>query len=222
MATKKPTTKKETTEKVVVEKEEACKCEKCNCASNECLLKAMFYTLICIFVCAFISTIFVIILTINYYNNNKDTGNNNYANTSENGNGSGTGSGSTTSADYDVSRFTEINADQVVELFNGEEKSFIYIGRPTCGYCVKFLPAINQAIDELGFKAYYYNTNDLDEETYYKLAGLNDWMGENFGSTPMVIVVQGGKIVSAQDNGEGWVGYSDYDSFKAYLQGIGY
>lgn len=222
MATKKTNNKIETTNKVVAKKEEACKCEKCNCANNECLLKSIFYTLICIFVCAFISTIFIIILTINYYNNNKDNGNNTYEISDNSGNNDKTGSGNGQTADYDISRFTEINADQVVELFNGEEKSFIYIGRPTCGYCVKFLPSINKAIDELNFKAYYYNTDNLDEETYYKLAGLNDWMGENFGSTPMVIVVQGGKIVSAEDNGEGWVGYSEYESFKSYLQGLGY
>jgi len=220
MATKSTTTKKATV------KEEACKCENCNCANNECLLKAMFYTLICIFVCAFISTVFTIILTINYYNNNKDTRNTDYSNTSNSGNnGSGNGTSTNTGNDeteYDVSRFTEITAAQLIELWNGEEKSFIYIGRSTCGYCVKFLPYLNQAIDEFGIKAYYYNTDTLDEESYYAIAGLNEWMGNNFGATPMVIVVQGGDIVSAENNSQGWVGYADYDTFKAYLQGLGY
>ena len=47
-------------------------------------------------------------------------------------------------------------------------------------------------------------------------------MAENFGYTPMVIVVQNGQILSADESGEGWVGYAEYDSFKAYLQGLGY
>ena len=223
--TKKATNTKE--KKVVNKKEEIvakeekceCKCDDCKCGANECLLKSIFYTLICILVFAAISCVFTIILAVDYHNNGKNRNVNN--STSENGGNGGSNTG-TDEQEYDVSMFEEITAEQLINLYNGEEKALIYIGRPTCGYCVAFLPTLQQAQAELGYKTYYYDISNVTDADYEAITGLNDFMAENFGYTPMVIVVQNGQILSANGDGQGWVGYSDYDSFIAYLQGLGY
>ena len=197
-----------------------CKCDDCKCNSNECLLKSMFYTLICILVFTAITAVFTIIIAIDYHNNGK-TRNENSSSEKSNGNGTNTNTGND-EQEYDVSMFTEISAEELVNLYNGDEKALIYIGRPTCGYCVAFLPSLQQAQEELGYKTYYYDISNVTDEDYNNITGLNDFMANNFGYTPMVIVVQNGQILSADGSGEGWVGYSDYDTFKAYLQGLGY
>ena len=119
-----------------------CKCDDCKCNSNVWLLKSMFYTLISILVFSAITAVTTIIIAVDYHNNNKNT-NSNYS-TENNGNGTSTNNGNN-DQEYDVSMFTEITAEELINLYNGEEKALIYIGRPTCGYCVAFLPALQQA-----------------------------------------------------------------------------
>jgi predicted bacteriocin transport accessory protein len=215
-STKKVVNKKEE----IVAKEEKCECgcNDCKCGSTECLLKSIFYTLICILVFAAVSAVFTIILAVDYHNNGK---NRNYSTSTSTETGTNTNTG-TEDAEYDVSMFTEITAEQLINLYNGEEKSLIYIGRPTCGYCVAFLPTLQQAQTAFGYQTYYYDISNVTDADYDAITGLNEFMAENFGYTPMVIVVQGGQILSASGDGQGWVGYSDYDTFAAYLQGLGY
>ena len=195
-----------------------CKCDDCKCNSNEWLLKSIFYTLISILVFAAITAITTIIIAVDYHNNGK---NRNTNNSTQQGTGTSTNTG-TEDNEYDVSMFTEISAEELVNLFYSEEKSLIYIGRPTCGYCVAFLPSLQQAQKELGYQTYYYDISNVTDDQYNAITGLNDFMANNFGYTPMVIVVQGGQILSADGSGEGWVGYAEYDAFKSYLQALGY
>ena len=239
MAVKKATTKEKTTKAVKTVKAEdkvkavkveepvkaekcecECKCDNCKCNSNEWLLKSMFYTLISILVFVAITSVCTIILAVDYHNNGKNRNNNISAYSTEKGNEQN--NNGQVAQDYDVSMFTEINADELVNLYNGEEKSLIYIGRPTCGYCVAFLPSLQQAQEEFGYTTYYYDIDKITDEAYDAITGLNDFMANNFGYTPMVIVVQNGQILSADESGEGWVGYAEYDAFKSWLQGLGY
>ena len=192
-----------------------CGCD-CKCNSNEWLLKSMFYTLISILVFVAITAICMIILTVDYHNNGKNRNNSISTYSTEEKNNENN------AQDYDVSMFQEITVDDLVNLYNGEEKSLIYIGRPTCGYCVAFLPSLQQAQKDFGYQTYYYDIDKVTDEAYATITGLNDFMANNFGYTPMVIVVQNGQILSADGSGEGWVGYAEYDAFKAYLQGLGY
>lgn len=198
--------------------EKKCECSNCTCENEPNYLKYIFYTLVSIFVCVLISTIFVIIIAVDNDNENKNnnTSLNSYANTENTGNGSNNG-GEIVNPEYDTSMFEEINASKFIELFNGSEQSLIYIGRPGCGYCVQFLPSLQKAQDEFGYKTYYLDIDTITDEEYYEISGLNEFLENNFGFTPMVLVVQNGQIA-----GEGWVGYNEYDAFKTYLESIGY
>ena len=211
-------TKKVAVKEVKEVKETKCDCN-CNCECNNAELvnyvKYSFYALVCIFVCVLISTVFVIILAVG--DDKKETKSTTKNTVTTNNNGSGE-----EDAEYDVSMFTQITAQELINLYNGSEKSVIYIGRATCGYCVKFLPALQKAQDELGYKTYYYDISTITSDEYYEIIALNDFLNNNFGSTPMVIVVQNGQILSANNDNQGWVGYAEYDTFKAYMQGLGY
>ena len=211
-------TKKEEVKEV---KEEKCNCG-CNCGENNKELteyvKYTFYTLVCILVCALVSTIFIIILAVD---NDKDS-NKNTSTSTKTTTQTGTQTGTQTTSDYDVSMFVEINKDQLINLYNGSEKSVIYIGRATCGYCVKFLPSLQRAQAEFGYQTYYYDIDKLTADDYYEIVALNLFLEENFGSTPMVLVVQNGQILSANNDNTGWVGYAEYDQFEQYLKNLGF
>lgn len=121
--------------------------------------------------------------------------------------------------DYDVSMFKEVTMDQVIDLFDSKEAKVIYIGRATCGYCVKFLPVLQQAQKEYGYQTYYYDMDKLTSEDRDKIVKKDNedgFLEENFTATPMVLVVKDGKLIGP------WVGYSEYDSFAQFLEKYGF
>ncbi len=121
----------------------------------------------------------------------------------------------TGNTEYDVSMFDSVDLEQTIKLFDSEETQIIYIGRSTCGYCVKFLPVLQKAQKEFGYKTKYLDITTITttEQQNALLAKDNDesFLATNFGSTPMVILVKDGKLV------KGWVGYSEYDEFAKFL-----
>ena len=117
---------------------------------------------------------------------------------------------------YDVSIFKSITSSEFVDAFNGDEKQIIYMGRPTCGYCVKFLPNLQKAQEELKYETLYLDVSAVDESGVEEIRGLDQFFEENYGSTPIVVIVEKGKVVDYL------VGYTDYDTLKEFLEKNGY
>ena len=114
--------------------------------------------------------------------------------------------------EYNVSNFREVNADEFVEEFKKDEYHLFYLGRPTCGYCVKFVPVLNAVQDLYDFKTLYFDISKYGEEDANKIINLNEsfFTGDNtsYGYTPMMLIVKNGEIVDHQ------VGYSDQSTFE--------
>lgn len=119
--------------------------------------------------------------------------------------------------EYDASMFKQVTPDEFVEAFKGSETQVIYIGRPTCSYCAAFLPTLQQAQKDYNYTTLYLNIDEVDSSEISKITGLDEWLNTYYGTTPLVIVVKDGKI-----QGEGWVGYAEYDTFAAYLENLGF
>lgn len=124
--------------------------------------------------------------------------------------------------EYDVSMFTKIDTDKFIDLYNKDEKSLIYLGRSTCGYCVKFLPNLQKAQKEYGYKTYYLDITTVNDKGVKKIQKLDSFLKDNYGYTPMVLVVKDGKILNkAVDNYEG-IGYTEYKTFEKFLKKLDY
>ena len=117
----------------------------------------------------------------------------------------------TENTEYDVSMFKQIDVDGLKEAFDSEEAKVVYLGRATCGYCVQFLPVIQKAQDEFGYKTLYIDITTIDEDGAKEIQGMDSFLEENYGTTPLVIIVKDGKLV------KGHVGYAEYDEFAKYL-----
>ena len=130
--------------------------------------------------------------------------------------------------DYDVSMFKEIKASELKK--NTNDLSVVYIGRSTCSWCAAFLPRLWEAQEEYGYKTLYIDiakimdfTNNgeiLDQKAYnimINLTGKNyeTYVKDNFGATPMILIMKNNKIVGAQ------TGYSEYEEFKKVLNEAG-
>lgn len=132
--------------------------------------------------------------------------------------------------EYDVSSFTAIDETGFMETVDESSLQVIYLGRATCGYCVQFLPTMIEAQDQLEYTTNYVDITTVDTTSadYTKMTTMiNDmtdtfnkehsYTGENayeylYGYTPMIVIAKDGKIVDI------WVGYSDYDTFAAWLK----
>ena len=130
--------------------------------------------------------------------------------------------------DYDVSMFNEIEAKDVKSKTKNKLQ-VIYIGRETCGWCAAFLPNLWDAQDEFGFTTLYIdiakiidfeNGEVIDQNSFDILnaltgEGYEEYMSENFGATPMILIMKDNKIVGAH------TGYSEYETFKTTLKDAG-
>lgn len=118
--------------------------------------------------------------------------------------------------EYDISMFNEITTDDLSKVASSSEPQVIYIGRSTCGYCVAFLPTLQKAQSEYGYTTQYLDITKIttEEQQNALLAYDNDSkiLSDNFGSTPMVLIVKDGKLVN------GTVGYEEYDTFADFLE----
>ena len=50
----------------------------------------------------------------------------------------------------DVSQFVETTAEKVEALIGEGKEVVLFVGRPTCPYCRRFAPKMNEAREELG------------------------------------------------------------------------
>ena len=122
-----------------------------------------------------------------------------------------------TNTKYDVSSFKEISYDEFMDKYKNDEKSLIYIGRSTCIHCINFVPILKQAQNEYDYITYYLDISKISEKQTSEIMKLDKFLDENFGMTPMVIVVSNGII----ENGS-WLGEASYESFVEFLQKAGY
>ena len=126
---------------------------------------------------------------------------------------SGTGTDTTeteSNSEYDVSKFTEIKAQDIEDLSKGKT-ILVYIGRSTCGYCVQFVPVLKEVQEKHSYTTYYIdiakildytNGGTLDEKANKIMQNLatteeqkdvmNDW-----GATPMTLVIKNNKVVDS-------------------------
>ncbi len=190
------------------------KCE-CNCGCN-CEKKLNYI----IYLTAAILALVVILLGIVISNNNS-TSSSPENNESE-------------ESSYDVSMFEELTTTDAIAKINKDKKVLVYIGRANCGYCVKFLPNLQKAQKEFGYKTVYVDLTKVsgaDQEEWAKFGGAAKGYDETcvepenatittkcgkLGLTPQVLIFENGKL-----KGD-WVGYSEYNEFVSFLAENGY
>lgn len=108
------------------------------------------------------------------------------------------------------------NADinEWVETTKGDEPVITIIGLTYCQYCQKYNPIINQIASEKGYKLYWFDADNYDEESFNTLTSTYEISYE--GSSPYTLVTKGGEVV-----GEHVEGYMDETDTKSFLSDLG-
>ena len=88
----------------------------------------------------------------------------------------------------------------------------VYIGRSTCGYCVQFVPVLKEVQEKHSYKTYYIDiakildytggSGALDNEannimSKFAANEANKNVMDDWGATPMTLVIKDNKIVDA-------------------------
>lgn len=118
-------------------------------------------------------------------------------------------------ADYDVSEFDTLTTTELDEKIKAGGTQVVYIGRSTCGYCVKFVPVMKEVQKDLDFKTIYVDLEQMSNDDAETLFAYDDYIKENFGYTPMVLVFRDGSFV------KGTVGYTEAEDYTAFLNEAG-
>lgn len=89
--------------------------------------------------------------------------------------------------------FIEINIDEYLNKYNGEERTLILVGRPTCHYCQIAEPILHNIAYKYDLNINYLNTDNFEEDGAKRFIESNERFSNGFG-TPMLLVVSNGEI----------------------------
>ena len=116
--------------------------------------------------------------------------------------------------------FHSVTAETLKDETAKEDLQIVYIGRSTCGFCVQFLPILQQAQKDYDYETLYLDittvktTEQLDR--ILELDNESGFLDKNFGSTPMVLLMKNSEIVDTS------VGYKEYSEYSEWLEKNGF
>lgn len=105
--------------------------------------------------------------------------------------------------------FNDIDVDEYLDLYEGDEKAIVLFSRPTCGYCQIAEPILNHIAYQYDLVINHINTDEMSSDDSTKLLESDDYFSDGFG-TPLLVVVAKGEIV---DVVSGLVDTASYVSF---------
>lgn len=111
--------------------------------------------------------------------------------------------------------FIEINIDDYLNKYNGEEKSLVLIARPTCHYCQIAEPILHNIAYKYNIDINYLNTDNFQEGDSQKLINSDEFFSGGFG-TPLLLVISNGSINDKVD------GLTDTSHYIDFLKQNGY
>lgn len=130
--------------------------------------------------------------------------------------------------EYDVSMFNKISFDDFKDMLEDGDKKvrFVFTGRSNCTFFLRFLPSLQKSVEEYDYQLDYldmitvYDTqastySKEDDETLEEIRDMDSHFTDQntyLGSTPMVYVVQNGKVIDVH------AGYTEYEDYASFLE----
>lgn len=128
--------------------------------------------------------------------------------------------GADISTEYDVSMFSSVTAETLKDETEKDELQIVYIGRSTCGFCIQFLPILQQAQKDYDYKTLYLDittvTTTEQQDRILELDNEEEFLDKNFGSTPMVLLMKNSEIIDTS------LGYKEYSEYSEWLEKNGF
>lgn len=111
--------------------------------------------------------------------------------------------------------FIEINIDEYLNKYNGEEKFLVLVARPTCHYCQIAEPILRNISYKYDININYLNTDNFQNDDAQKFIQSDEFFSNGFG-TPMLLIVSNGRIDDMVD------GVTDKKHYEEFLKNNNY
>lgn len=157
-------------------------------------------------------TIILVIITMIFAMTNKNTGDGTGNTGTGSSSNSGSGSSGETKYNYSIDLFDEIEPANIAKESKGKT-IVVMIGRQTCSACAVYAPTLALLQEEYDFTTKYIDFSKMitsngntayisDEAGYDALTsltgnGYDGWVEENFGTTPLTLIIKDNKILYA-------------------------
>ena len=109
-----------------------------------------------------------------------------------------------------------VSCDEYNDIVESEDSSLILYARPTCSYCNKFVPVLEEIQNEYDITINYYDIDIMSQDEtneFYSSSSL--FSGDEFG-TPTLAVIKNGKIVNYS------IGYKEKDEAIDFIKSEGF
>lgn len=113
---------------------------------------------------------------------------------------------------FEESKLNKVSCNGYQSLVEESEDNLILIARPSCGFCVKFIPILEEIVDEYGIEINYFDTDTLSQNEntqFYKSSSL--YSSNKFG-TPTLVVTNNNEITKYS------IGYKEKDAAVNWLK----
>ena len=130
----------------------------------------------------------------------------------------------------DISEFTKIMPSEIEE--QSENSTIVaMIGRIDCGWCQRFEPILKSAAKKYNFNPKYIDMYKIVDSNSWEITNVDeyntlmeldavdefkDFMSENFGSTPITLIIKNNTIVYA------FSGYVEDETLSSILESNGF
>ena len=120
--------------------------------------------------------------------------------------------------DYPLTLAGEVGLHQITyneyesKVENGDA-FIVIIERAGCGYCIQYMPIVEEVAKEKKIPLYYIDTDTLSQEEFNLLGSTNSYLKRNNWGTPTTLFMLGDRVL---DNIPGYV---DKDGVLSFLDG---
>ena len=107
----------------------------------------------------------------------------------------------------------QITYNEYEEKVENEDAFIVIIERAGCGYCVQYMPIVEEVANEKKIPIYYIDTDTLSQDEYTRLSTTNNYLKRNDWGTPTTLFMLGSRVLDSIG------GYVEKESVLSFIDG---
>ena len=120
--------------------------------------------------------------------------------------------------DYPLTLAGEVGLHQMTysqyeEKVENGDAFIVIIERAGCGYCVQYMPIVEDVANEKKIPIYYIDTDTLTEDEFNELSTTNNYLKRNEWGTPTTLFMLGERVLDSIG------GYVEKDTVLSFIDG---
>lgn len=107
----------------------------------------------------------------------------------------------------------QITYNDYEEKVENGDAFIVIIERAGCGYCVQYMPIVEEVAKEKKIPIYYIDTDTLTQDEYTELSTTNNYLKRNEWGTPTTLFMLGDRVLDSIG------GYVEKNSVLSFIDG---